>query len=1063
MMRTLVKVLFAILFLLVLTVGAVTTLTVSEPGSRWLVGKVLKLLPGEARVAAIHGRLISGLNLDGVDYQLEQTTVHADRLVLRWQPAELLRGTLRIEQLLLDGVSITPGAAPADSPAFIPPERIALPLAIDIRELRIAQLQVNTGDAPTRIESLALSARAGPLRGLAVRDFTLRMQDSRAQLSGRATLRMPYAFKAKLDWQTLLPDGVAAAGRGDLDGDLSRIHVAHTLSQPFEVSTTGSVRLDDKAPLLDLDGHWRQIQWPLRGAAEYSSEHGDYSFAGTLTDYRLTLSGPLAGRDIPSGQVQASGTGDARSIRVESLQLDTLGGTASASGTLAWEPNFTLALSTSGKQLDPGMRYPTGHARFDLDTQLEVDSNARNTVVALRNLDLNGSLQGHALSASGALIFTDGVPSTPGLVVNSGPNQARVSGSLDASGMRFSVAAPQLTTLLPGLDGSLRAQGRLIGPLERLTGEVTLTAEGLEYGDKRADRLRASARVAAGKTRSGKLELVVEDAAVGTTPVERLTLDADGTLADHAATLNVTSAQGGARVHAQGAHLDNTWTGNLDTATLSPAEAGTWQLREAVALRVDSQTVAPFEACWTSDGREVCLQADWHDDSARLRLAATSAEGHAHGDITVSALHDTRPRLVGQINADIPDILFLNSLLPDDRITAGRVVAQAKLSGYLDAPQITGSATLTGGEFKVAELGLDITAISLQAQARGQQVELSGSAQSGKGAVRLDGKLGLDPQRHWPFDLTLRGERFSISQRPDMQITANPDLQLQGSATTSGITGKVLIPYARITLKKLPPEVVKVSADQVIVGKAAETGEPKAPTYPLRLNVVTILGDDVHFEGLGLSTDLAGSLNVRSLRSDALFGNGVLELRNGKYEGYGQKLSIEQGRLLFAGPLDNPALDVRATRTVGSVVAGIELYGNADAPQTRLFSTPAMSDAEILSYLVTGKPLGATSGGSDSQALAAAAASLGANSPVAQQINQQLGIELGVQSGATDSETAVVVTKHLSSDLSIDYVYGLFNEQAAIQFIYKLTRHISLTGQSGAAQSIDLNFSIDRP
>jgi translocation and assembly module TamB len=121
-----------------------------------------------------------------------------------------------------------------------------------------------------------------------------------------------------------------------------------------------------------------------------------------------------------------------------------------------------------------------------------------------------------------------------------------------------------------------------------------------------------------------------------------------------------------------------------------------------------------------------------------------------------------------------------------------------------------------------------------------------------------------------------------------------------------------------------------------------------------------------------------------------------------------------------------------------------------------------MSDAEAMSYLVTGKPLNRSSSGDDSQALAAAAASLGANSPAAQEISERLGISVGVQSGTSDEETAVVVGKQLSERLSVDYLYGLFNETAAIQFVYKLTSHFSLAGQSGAEQSIDLRFNINR-
>lgn len=1063
MLRLLRQLLIFLLTLLVLVAGAVSILTLSEPGSRWLVGQVLDRVPGEHRVGSIHGRLVSGLRLVDVDYRLERTAAHTDLLVLRWQPADLLQGTLRVRELLLQNASLTTAKAETDSGPLVVPEQIALPLTLVVEELRIEQLQLDTGGEQTRIDSVVLAARAGPLQGLKVRNFTLRMQDSRLQLSGRAALRKPYAFKGRLDWHTGLPDGVEAAGQASLDGDMNTVHLDHTLSQPFQVATRGSVQLDAPSPVVALRGQWQAIQWPLSGPADYSSAHGEYSVDGTLSAYRITLSGPLAGRDIPEAQVRASGTGNGQGLHIESLALDTLGGHAVADGNLAWTPHFTLGLSIRGKQLDPGRHWPTGSGQLDLDAQLEVDVGERGTLVALRELDLRGTLQGRALSGRGALIFDNGIASTPGLTVEAGANRASLSGALDAGGLSYRITAPQLSTLLPELEGGLQAEGRLTGPLERLAGDITLTATDLAYQDNRAGRLQARVQVDTDRPQAGRLTLETQDLLLGARPVEALTLNADGTLDSHTASLRLTAARGSAELHAQGGYGGKDWSGYLDTATLALADAGNWHLREPVALRIDSRHADPFDACWVSEEREVCLQGDWQGDSAQLHLSAHAAEGHARGDIALSGLQQERPRLAGRIDANIPDIRFLDPLLPDARIVAGTVTAQAELKGHLDAPEIIGSATLSGAALGVDELGLTITDITLQAHGGGRGVALTGSARSGEGEIALNGKIILDPQRDWPFEIQLKGERFAISQLPDTEIAANPDLRLQGSTKQVDVSGDVLIPRARITLKQLPPEVVRVSVDQVIVGPAASPEAAPASNYAISLNVVATLGNDVHFEGLGLSTDLGGSLNVRTLRTATLIGNGILELREGRYEGYGQKLTIEQGRLLFAGPLDNPALDVRATRKVDNVVAGIELYGTAEVPQTRLFSTPSLSDAEILSYLVTGKPLGASSTGADSQALAAAAASLGANSPVAQEISQKLGIELGVQSGTTDADTSLVVSKQLSSRLSIDYVYGLFNESAALQFIYELTDNLSLTGQSGTVQSIDLKYSIDRP
>src|SRR5690606_32750741 len=101
-----------------------------------------------------------------------------------------------------------------------------------------------------------------------------------------------------------------------------------------------------------------------------------------------------------------------------------------------------------------------------------------------------------------------------------------------------------------------------------------------------------------------------------------------------------------------------------------------------------------------------------------------------------------------------------------------------------------------------------------------------GSAESGAGDLRLSGSLALDPERAWPFDVQLQGEHFIVADRPDMTLQVNPDLRAAGSLQGVDLTGTVLIPQARIILKKLPPNVVKVSADEVIVGPLATPAEP---------------------------------------------------------------------------------------------------------------------------------------------------------------------------------------------------------------------------------------------
>jgi len=100
---------------------------------------------------------------------------------------------------------------------------------------------------------------------------------------------------------------------------------------------------------------------------------------------------------------------------------------------------------------------------------------------------------------------------------------------------------------------------------------------------------------------------------------------------------------------------------------------------------------------------------------------------------------------------------------------------------------------------------------------------------------------------------------------------------------------------------------------------------------------------------------------------------------------------LDDYQLMFAGPMDNPGLDIRATRTSGDVVPGIEITGTLKSPRTGLFSDPPMSEAEVLSCLATGNPLSGTES-SDSQAMAA-------------------GVDVGIRSGETDADTAMHILR----------------------------------------------------
>jgi translocation and assembly module TamB len=101
---------------------------------------------------------------------------------------------------------------------------------------------------------------------------------------------------------------------------------------------------------------------------------------------------------------------------------------------------------------------------------------------------------------------------------------------------------------------------------------------------------------------------------------------------------------------------------------------------------------------------------------------------------------------------------------------------------------------------------------------------------------------------------------------------------------------------------------------------------------------------------------------------------GEVRTVKGSYKAYGQQLEIEQGVLRFAGPYDNPSLDVRAIRPNITQRVGVEITGTVLTPRVRLFSDPSLPDAEVLAWLVLGRS--ASGGGAEAAVLQQAALAL---------------------------------------------------------------------------------------
>ena len=191
-------------------------------------------------------------------------------------------------------------------------------------------------------------------------------------------------------------------------------------------------------------------------------------------------------------------------------------------------------------------------------------------------------------------------------------------------------------------------------------------------------------------------------------------------------------------------------------------------------------------------------------------------------------------------------------------------------------------------------------------------------------------------------------------------MIVTPDLSLTGDSKGYLLRGDVTIPRATIDLEKLPKDKAPgVSPDVVVIrnGKEVESAA-KASALPLQAVITVNFGENIAVTGYGLDATVGGELTVRESPGVPTTGSGQLSVA-GRYKAYGQDLTIQDGRLLFAGtPLDNPRLAIVAMREIDDDLStGLRIAGTAQRPIVTVVSSPNVGDADALSYLVTGKSL----------------------------------------------------------------------------------------------------------
>ncbi len=648
-----------------------------------------------------------------------------------------------------------------------------------------------------------------------------------------------------------------------------------------------------------------------------------------------------------------------------------------------------------------------------------------------------------------------GEPSVQATVAAAGINAAGVTGEarVEANGPQAALAVKLTADLgVSGTQAKIASAALLDAPGKRLRLDTLQVTAGNAAIEPQTVRLQAPATISfADGVAVDRLRLGVQQAVLDVAGRLSPTLDATVTLrtpADIAALVAPDYALDGS------VSLDARLSG-------TPAKPGGTVKLAATGIQLrggPGQALPPANLVATAD-----LQGDKARIDARLNAGSANLAVNGQAPLGAGALN---LRATGGLDLAITDPI----LTAAGRRARGRLTLDATVGGSVSAPEVSGSARLSGAEVQDFAQGLRVTGLNGTFRFEGQTLRIASlTGRAGNGSLSAGGTVGvLAPALPVDLRITMRGARPLSSDL----ITATLDADLGVGGSVSGglqVGGRVLVRRAELRIPKtLPASVVTLD-----VRRAGEVPPPpEKPAAPIGLDLTIDAPNSVFVRGRGVDAELSGSLQVRGT-SAAPRVSGGLEMRRGSISVAGTTLNFSRGQVGFdgtgvSGKID-PTLDFVAESSAGGITATLAITGYVSEPKIKLSSVPDLPQDEVLAYLIfkrSAKELGPF----QIAEIAAAVAELtgvggsGGLNPL-ESVRKGLGLDrLSVGGGSgSDSAPTLEAGRYIANGVYVGAKQGTTGGQTQGQVQIDITKGLKLetdvgTGRGGNQVGLTYEF-----
>jgi len=406
----------------------------------------------------------------------------------------------------------------------------------------------------------------------------------------------------------------------------------------------------------------------------------------------------------------------------------------------------------------------------------------------------------------------------------------------------------------------------------------------------------------------------------------------------------------------------------------------------------------------------------------------------------------------------------------------GLVALQLLATGDLQQPQLTGFLTLQEGSLALPRHNLTYESVQanlslLPGKLTIDKIELRGDRE---GALNLTGDILLTGFAPTALNLHLTGNQAPIAWRREITARINPDISLTGELSSPVLSGRLRIPEGRINLDRMMaggPADIQVLGEQSGKDQTIVISEPQEDDFlsSLTAELTIEVPGNVWLRGQDLNAEIAGTIKLNKKPNGPFLLVGALNTVRGNYLFQNRRFEIVRGRVDFQGLEEpDPELDIRAEAKIRDATIIVRITGSARMIELALESEPMMDQADIVSYLVFGRPNNElrSEQATDAQVAALNLAGRAAARELKSILGDTLAVdEIRIDPGEEDWRSgALTLGKYVTRNIFMTYRMGFSaSDFGSVGIEYELNRNFSIEAEVGNERSsgVDVIWKTD--